>query len=73
MRDRPPCDFVYVHTDIPEEMTISEWRAQRATEGQAMLAAAREQAAAPPAVRRWRSALAEAVRGPRLWSREAQR
>jgi hypothetical protein len=71
MRDRPPCDFVYVHTVIPEGMTISEWRAQRATEGQAMLAAARERRRLP-AVRRWLSALAGAVRGPRLWSREAQ-
>jgi hypothetical protein len=23
-------DFVYVHTDIPEGMTIREWRAERA-------------------------------------------
>jgi hypothetical protein len=26
-----PYDFVYVHTDIPEGMTIREWRAERAT------------------------------------------
>ena len=25
-----PYDFVYVHTDIPDGMTIREWRAQRA-------------------------------------------
>jgi len=25
-----PYDFVYVHTDIPEGMTIREWRAERA-------------------------------------------
>jgi hypothetical protein len=25
-------DFVYVHTDIPEGMTIREWRTARATE-----------------------------------------
>jgi hypothetical protein len=24
------CDFLYVHTDIPEGVTIREWRAQRA-------------------------------------------
>jgi hypothetical protein len=24
------CDLLYVHTDIPEGMTIREWRAQRA-------------------------------------------
>ncbi len=28
-------DFVYVHTDIPEGMTIREWRAQRAAEREA--------------------------------------
>jgi hypothetical protein len=27
-----PHDFVYVHTDIPEGMTIREWRARRAAE-----------------------------------------
>ena len=25
-----PYDFMYVHTDIPDGMTIREWRAQRA-------------------------------------------
>ena len=30
MPEQPPYDFVYVHTDIPEGMTIREWRAQRA-------------------------------------------
>ena len=30
MPNRPPYDFVYVHTDIPEGMTIRQWRAQRA-------------------------------------------
>ena len=30
MPDRPPYDFMYVHTDIPEGMTIREWCAQRA-------------------------------------------
>lgn len=29
---RGPYDFVYVHTDIPEGMTIREWRGQRAVE-----------------------------------------
>ena len=24
------CDFLYVHSDIPEGMTIREWRAERA-------------------------------------------
>ncbi len=27
-----PYDFVYVHTDIPEGMTIREWGLQRAAE-----------------------------------------
>jgi hypothetical protein len=33
MIDRPiSYDFGYVHTDIPEGMTIREWRAQRAVD-----------------------------------------
>lgn len=32
MPDQPSYDFVYVRTDIPEGMTIREWRAQRAME-----------------------------------------
>lgn len=28
-------DFAYVHTDIPEGMTIREWRAQRARQNRA--------------------------------------
>jgi hypothetical protein len=36
-----PHDFVYVHTDIPEGMTIREWRAQRAAAHQAERAARR--------------------------------
>jgi hypothetical protein len=26
------CDFLYVHTDIPEGMTIRQWRARRAAD-----------------------------------------
>ena len=33
-----PYDFVYVHTDIPEGMTIREWRAQRAVEHKTRIA-----------------------------------
>ena len=32
MSDQPSYDFVYVHTDLPEGMTICEWRAYRAAE-----------------------------------------
>jgi len=32
---RVPYDFVYVHTDIPEGMTMREWRGQRAVEREA--------------------------------------
>jgi hypothetical protein len=32
MADQPPDDFVYVHTDIPEGMTIREWRKHRRSE-----------------------------------------
>lgn len=28
-------EFVYVHTDIPDGMTIREWRGQRAVEREA--------------------------------------
>ncbi len=36
MSDQPVShDFVYVHTDILEGMTIREWRAQRAAEREA--------------------------------------
>ena len=33
MPGRPPYDFVYVHTDIPEGMTIREWRAHARERG----------------------------------------
>ena len=36
-------DFVYVHTDIPEGMTIREWRAQRAADASRRRSAPREQ------------------------------
>lgn len=41
-----PYDFVYVHTDIPEGMTIRAWRAQRAEER-------KRQAARQGASQRW--------------------
>ena len=42
MTDEPVShDFVYVHTDIPEGMTIREWRAQRAADRAAARRAAR--------------------------------
>jgi hypothetical protein len=47
MTDEPfSHDFVYVHTDIPEGMTIREWRAQRAADRTAARRAA--PAAWPP-------------------------
>ena len=42
MTDEPfSHDFAYVHTDIPEEMTIRQWRAQRAADRAAARRAAR--------------------------------
>jgi hypothetical protein len=41
MAGHQPYDFVYVHTDIPEGMTIREWRAHRAAERVAEQQAAR--------------------------------
>jgi hypothetical protein len=66
-------DFVYLHTDIPEGMTIREWRAQGAVKRSTVDAAARadrrrKRAWAP---RRWPAALRMPVRRLRLRSREA--
>jgi hypothetical protein len=42
MKEEPVShDFVYVHTDVPAEMTIGEWRAQRAADRAAARRAAR--------------------------------
>ena len=50
MPDQPSYDFVYVHTDIPEGMTIREWRAQRAMERRQSRAPARRRRAWLPRV-----------------------
>jgi hypothetical protein len=42
MAGHPPSDFVYVHADIPEGMTIREWRGHRAAERQAARDARRQ-------------------------------
>ena len=65
-------DFVYVHTDIPEGMTIRKWRAQRAAERAATQAAEREQRRRRRAatVQRWLAVLPAMAR-PRLHTREA--
>jgi hypothetical protein len=42
MPGQRPYDFVYVHTDIPEAMTIREWRARCSTVRAAERQAARE-------------------------------
>ena len=72
MTDEPVShDFVYVHTDIPEGMTIREWRAQRAADRAAAARAAR--AARRPsalgsrltgAVRAWLRPACDAHRAP---------
>ena len=64
-----PYDFVYVHTDIPEGMTIRDWREKRSTGEAAARADRRRQRAW--ATRRWRAALRMPVRQARLRSREA--
>jgi hypothetical protein len=60
MADRPSYDFVYVHTDIPQGMTIREWRAHRAAEHAAERQAAR-------AARRRRSVRRRAWVAGRAW------
>jgi hypothetical protein len=65
-------NFVYVHTEIPEGMTIREWRAQRAAERAAMrVAADRERRRRRvETTRRWLTALGLPVLAPRLGRRE---
>jgi hypothetical protein len=65
-------NFVYVHTDIPEGMTIREWRAQRAAERTAIReAAGRERRRRRvEATRRRLTALGLPALAPRLGSRE---
>jgi hypothetical protein len=65
-------DFIYVHTDIPEGMTIREWRAQRAAERAATQASQREQRQRrrTATVLRWLAVLPAMVR-PWLHHREA--
>jgi hypothetical protein len=67
-----PHDFIYMHTDIPEGMTIREWRAQRAAERAATQAAERERRRRrhAAAARRWIAVLPATMR-PRLHHREA--
>jgi len=75
MPDRPTAhDFVYVHTDIPEGMTIREWRVERAAERLAAAAAERDarRERRTRAIRRWRAAMHVAVHRPRLRRREAR-
>ena len=61
-------DFVYVHTDIPEGMTIREWRAQRAADRAAAARAARRPSALGSrltgAVRAWLRPACDAHRAP---------
>ena len=62
-------DFVYVHSGIPEGMTIREWRARRAAERQKLRLAAREERRQRRrrTVRRRLTAMHVAV--PRTWPR----
>ena len=69
MTDEPVShDFVYVHTDIPEGMTIREWRAQRAADRAAAARAARRPSALGSrltgAVRAWLRPACDAHRAP---------
>jgi hypothetical protein len=67
-----PHDLIYLHTDIPEGMTIREWRAQRAGQRAATQAAEREERRQRRAAtaQRWLAVLPAMVR-PRLHNREA--
>ena len=68
MSDQPPYDFVYVHTDIPEGMTIREWRAQRAASRPATNRRSRRvrvRRVRAAAIAMWRAG-ARALAGPRI-------
>jgi hypothetical protein len=67
-------DFLYVHTDIPEGMTIREWRALGAAQRAAARLAAREERRRRSLVRRalaHLAALGTRTRRPRYRRREA--
>ena len=68
-----PHDLIYVQTDIPEGMTIREWRAQRAAERAATQAAEPEQRRPRRAAtaQRWLAVLPTAALRPRLHNRQA--
>lgn len=69
-----PYDFVYEHTDIPEGMTIREWRAQRAAQRLAMQESAREERRRQGAqrTRQWLDRFRGPGRRPRVHRRAAQ-
>jgi hypothetical protein len=74
MPAQPPYDFLYVHTDIPEGMTIYEWRALRAAQRAAARLAAREERRRGALARRALArlaALGTRTRRPRYRGREA--
>jgi hypothetical protein len=66
-------DLVYVHTDIPEGMTIREWRGRSAAERLTLGAAARadRQQGRARGTGRWLARLRVPVRRLRVRSREA--
>jgi hypothetical protein len=68
-----PYDFVYVHTDIPEGMTIREWRGRSKPERLTRAAAARadRQQGRVWGTGRWLARLRVPVRRLRVRSREA--
>jgi hypothetical protein len=68
-----PYDFVYEHTDIPEGVTIREWRAQRAAQRLATQESARQERRRQRAQRTrwWLDRFHAPVRRPRLHGRSA--
>ena len=66
-------DLVYVHTDIPEEMTIREWRRRSAAERLTVGAPTRadRHQERTRRTRRWLAGLRMPVRRPRVRSRNA--
>jgi hypothetical protein len=62
-------DLVYVHSDIPDGMTIREWRARRAAVRQELRSAARAQRRQRCRRAVWRRVTAMHLPVPRTWLR----
>ena len=68
-----PYDLVYVHTDIPEGMTIRQWRGRSIPERLSAATDADHHQRRARRTRRWRAALRMPVRRIRTGGRAVER